>query len=298
MDGRPLGLGPLRVPQPERPEREVHVMAAKVAERPAAEVPPSSPLAGQVARMVRPMRRRAEPQVPVQVLRHGRGLCRALVATVAGTGPDVDLVDGADRTGPDEFHDPPVVVAGVNLGADLGGHLLLAGQVRHDPRLLDRVRQRLLAVDVLAHPKGHGRGRGMRVVRRRDDDGVDAAVHLAKHPAEVSVAFGLGVLLGGLGKVMFVHIAEGDDVLAADAAQVGPAPAGHADDGDGEFLVGRRLRPADPQHQRPGQHGPGGGGRALQESAACQTVRHGYPLPLRRWRGGLRRSTPCGTGGG
>ena len=64
--------------------------------------------------------------------------------------PDVHVAHRADGAGLDQLDDPSVVVSGVDLGAHLGRHLGLAGGLADDPGLPDAVRQRLLAVDVLA----------------------------------------------------------------------------------------------------------------------------------------------------
>ncbi|TXT58178.1 MAG: hypothetical protein BAJALOKI3v1_1400001 [Promethearchaeota archaeon] len=128
--------------------------------------------------------------------------------------------------------------------------------------------ERLLAIHVFAHAEGHGRGRGVRMVGRRDEDAVDLALHLAKHRAEIGVAFGLGVRLGGLGEVPLVDVAEGDDVLAPHAAQVRTAPSGDADNGDGESAVRGLPGRAGGEDKRCGEDRPRGGGRAPQKSAA------------------------------
>ena len=62
-------------------------------------------------------------------------------------------------------------------------------------------------------------GQGVGVVGRADDHRVE--VLLVEQLAPVDVGLGLGELLGGLGQVVVVDVAQGDDVLAADAVHVG-----------------------------------------------------------------------------
>jgi hypothetical protein len=116
---------------------------------------------------------------------------------------------------------------------------------------VDRVGERLLAVDVLAAVQGPYVDEGVRVVGRGADDGVD--VFLVEALAPVDVGLGLRVGLGGLLEVVGVNIAQGDDVLARDLVQVAPAAPAHADAGDVELLAGRlaRLKHARPEHHQP-----------------------------------------------
>ena len=81
----------------------------------------------------------------------------------------------ADRAGLDQLDDAAVVVAGVDLRAHLRGDLRLGRRLADDAGLPDVVRQRLLAVDVLAELQGRQRGEGVRVLAGADDDGVELA---------------------------------------------------------------------------------------------------------------------------
>jgi len=276
VHGRAGGLDARRVPQLQRPERQVHVVAAEVAQPAAAEVPPASPPPGQVAGVVRPLGGRAEPQVPAQVLRHGRGVLGAPHAAVADGVPDVHLADGADQAPLDDLNGAAVVAAGVDLRAHLRDELLRAGQLDQRAALVDGVGQGLLAVAVLAHSHGHGRRGGVRVVGCADDHGVDVPAHGIQHSPEVGEGPGPGEPRGRLGEAAGVDVAQGDDVLALDAAEVGPPAPADADDGDVELLVGRScLRPRAASQVR---HRTGHGGRADQELTARHTVAHAQSL--------------------
>ena len=74
----------------------------------------------------------------------------------------------ADRPGADQLDAAAEARLGRALVAHLGADALLPRRLAHQPGLEDRVRQRLLAVDVLAHPHRHDRGRGVGVVGRAD----------------------------------------------------------------------------------------------------------------------------------
>src|SRR5262249_23948841 len=97
---------------------------------------------------VGPLRRRPQPQLPVQALRHRRRLLGPVAAAPRLAAPDMDLIDGADGAGLHQLDDAAVVVAGVDLRAYLRDALPLAGRLGDDARLVDGVRERLLAVDV------------------------------------------------------------------------------------------------------------------------------------------------------
>ena len=172
--------------QLQRPEGQVDPVAAEVAHRAVAEIPPAIPLGpGQVDVVERPRRRRTEPQVPVDAGGNGvHGLGAVLhehdVLELLGLGlggvpapgarhPDVALADRADGAGLHELDDAAVVVAGVDLRAHLRDDAGLRGGLADDARLLDVVGERLLAVDVLLQLERGQRGEGVRVLGGADD---------------------------------------------------------------------------------------------------------------------------------
>ena len=129
------------------------------------------------------------------------------------------------------------------------------------------MRQRLLAIDMLAALDGLHRREGVVVIGRGDDDGVDL-LHLVEHLAVVGELLRLGILLEDAGGVALIHIAQRHDVLALHLAEVVGALAADADAGEVELLVGGG-RPAQAQHAA-GHHHEGSGGKrgAAQELAA------------------------------
>ena len=80
---------------------------------------------------------------------------------------------------------------------------------------------------------------GVHVVGRGADDGVD--LFEIKQLVKVFEELGLGVGLAGVGGAVFVHVAEGVDVLTGDVGEVVLALAlrAAADDADVEALAGR-----------------------------------------------------------
>jgi hypothetical protein len=87
------------------------------------------------------------------------------------------------------------------LVAHLGRDLVLRRGIPEGVRFEDRVAERLLAVDVLAHPHRHHGRRRVDVVGRADHDRVDVLL-LLEHAAEVDVAPAPGVQLRGLAEVV------------------------------------------------------------------------------------------------
>jgi len=67
----------------------------------------------------------------------------------------------SNRPAGDQFDGAPVVVSGVHLCADLGGQVLLRGQLGDHPGLVDRMRERLFAITVLVHFQGPPIRRGV-----------------------------------------------------------------------------------------------------------------------------------------
>ena len=175
-------------------------MAAQVRHRAVSEVPPSIPLrAGEVDFIVRAVRSRADPQVPVHVIRRGRfpfrsllnrndvavgrGVLRALPSPIA-TDPHVNFRDLADRACLDQLNDPSVVRHSVNLSSHLSHDTGLCRCLGDEPRLMHVMSQRLFAINVFASfESGHRRER-VSVLGRADNDTVDV-VHFFVELSEV-----------------------------------------------------------------------------------------------------------------
>ena len=112
---------------------------------------------------------------------------------------------------------------GVPLVAHLRRDACRLGGLGQLAALVQRVRQRLLAVDVLAGPDRRHRGDGVDVVGRADRDGVDVLGFLVEHLAEVLVSPRLREGLERAGRAVVVDVAQGDDV-GAELADVAMSP--------------------------------------------------------------------------
>ena len=161
----------------------------------------------------------------------------------------MDLADRADRAGPDQLGQQPGLFARLALVAHLRGDLGLLGDLAHLAGLVDRVRQRLLAVDVLAHLHGHDADHGVQVVGRGSHHRVDVLLGF-EHLAEIGVVLGVGEFLGETRQDVLVHVAEGHDVdhvlLACATADVANAHAVQSHAGNVELLLGAAW-PAPPK---------------------------------------------------
>ena len=100
------------------------------------------------------------------------------------------------------------------------------------PGLVNIVGQRLLAIHVLAQVHRQHTGRGMSMIGRAHQHGVDLFLHAAEHLAEVDEGTGLGPAACGAGQEILIDVAEGHDVLAATGVVVGRSPIGNAHAGD------------------------------------------------------------------
>ena len=321
--GRRRGLHAGRKAQVQRPVRVVQQVGAHVSQRAGAEIDPAPPVGGVVYRVIGQV---ADHRPQVQIPVHAVGLRVAGIHDVRRQGQDRVLVPllvplrvqplfptpgPPDALGPSRpvgpcvhlrhvpdharLHplvDPPRFVAGMALVAHLGNDAGLLRNSRQHPRLVDRVRQRLLHVDVLA---GLHRRLGdvrVRVIGRRHHHGVQPffpvqhfpEVHVLPSRQELlppppSLLAGGAVVVGQplLNATMHhaeVHVADGRDVLVAQLQRDLGSLAAYADDADRKALR-RRLAPRAAQHPAGHDHGPHGQlGPSVHERSARQLVGH------------------------
>ena len=152
----------------------------------------------------------------------------------------------ADGTGPDQFAQATCILAGLALVAHLRGELAFARQSGDLPRFPDRVRERLFAIDMLAQFHRSHRCKGVNMIRRGNDDGVDVLL-LVEHLAVVLPLPCLGEFLERAGGVRPIHIAQRDDVVIRKLGDVVPALAGDTDASDVE-LPAWRCRAVESEH--------------------------------------------------
>ena len=183
----------------------------------------------------------AEPHIPVDVIltalvrpRGGVNLlmyveeARARVAVVAGVRPG----DLADAPGLDRFVCLPVAVTAGAVGADLQDLLVTPHGIAQLQGLLDRVRHRLLDVNMLAGCHGVDRNLSVPVVGGGDEHGVDVIAF--EQLAVVHVAVALANVLSARDAAL-VDIADGqhlDIVLVAALDQAADVAGAHAADAD------------------------------------------------------------------
>lgn len=245
---------------------------------PEVRAPPTRMTAREVAphrvthpfRVVGPQRGRPKPQVPVEVVGHLVGPRGGFARPRAAAAPHVNGLNLAEPPRPHVLDDADVVTG---LVAHLRSALLLEGQSGNGPGFVDRAGQSLLAEHVQPGTQGVSRRRGVVVVGRGDDHGVELRAHLVDHQAEVLEFRDVGLEIEGLGGLLLVHVAQGGDAgahllahrrpsLVGDKARAAPAHAhhGHLNPLVGRIAEGLAVR----QEQR------GGGRRRSQKSSSRQ----------------------------
>jgi hypothetical protein len=110
----------------------------------------------------------------------------------------------------DQFHDTAVILPGMDLCTHLGDPPGLAGSFGHGAGFENGMGQGLLAVDVPARLQGHHGGDGMRVVRRSNNDSIDA--FSVEHLAVINVEVGPGKALSCRPGTAFIDVTQGDDL--------------------------------------------------------------------------------------
>ena len=172
----------------ERVERGVEMVRRHVGHGAVAEVPHPAPDERGDRAAVGPFGSRAEPEVPVEP---GGLDGRALPGQTALGGsriaaPGVHLAHGANRAVLDPLDRLAMPLARAAMVAHLRRHARLLRDARDQTRLTDVVRERLLAVHVLAGLHREDRDERVQVVGRGDEDGVDR-LFLLEHDPEVFV---------------------------------------------------------------------------------------------------------------
>src|SRR6266516_2446275 len=101
----------------------------------------------------------------MQTCRHGRPVLRQVFAAVRGVDPDVDLVHRANFAALNQINYPMIILARVNLRADLRDQLVLACESSNDATLRDGARQWLLAINVAPASKRRSCGYRINVIK-------------------------------------------------------------------------------------------------------------------------------------
>src|SRR5262245_4065400 len=147
---RGAGLDADRVANLHGLENAGELMASDVAEYAGAEIPPTAPGEGVIARVIRPHGRGALPEVPIQVRRAGWGLLGAGNTTLGDVrvaiGPRMHLLERADGSSPNQLGHAAGFFTGLSEITHLGSHLGLACEFTDHAGLINTVRERLLTV--------------------------------------------------------------------------------------------------------------------------------------------------------
>jgi len=134
----------------------------------------------------------------------------------------------------------PRAVLRAPLIAHLGNDPKFPGQLAQQSRFVNGLHQRLLAIDMFAHPDRRRRHHGMHVIGRGDDNCIESFL-LFQHLAPVLIPAGVRVFLLPTGKSARVHIARRHDVFVGAVVRVAGAFAARAADPDAKLFVCREL---------------------------------------------------------
>ena len=269
---------------------QVDLVRAQVGHLAARVVPEPAEIVERAVAVVGALGRGPQPQVVIDV--GGRSGIRRVAEPrhdVARRG-GADTMDLADVPGGQQFHHFLEVRAAAPLRAHLHHALVAPRGGGHPAALLDEQRHGLFDVDVLARGAGHDGLQGVPVIRRGDDDGVDA--HVVQHLPEVGVAFGRGAAIGLRPlDARLVDVADGRqfgvfllfeirDMPQADQAAADKSDP-HAIVGTGDPAIGGRRRRAQESPAR-GRHSVDS--ISIRGSPRRPSAPRAQPVPGRRTR--------------
>ena len=146
------------------------------------------------------------------------------------------LLDGADGSGSDQFHDPAIILAGMNLVARLGHQPRLPNLRIQGAHLGEGMGDGLFAVEVTAGGENRRGDDRMGVVRRADHHRVQIVA--VQEPAVVADRGRRGKLGLGTGEAGRVDVAQGDDVFPSHPGEVFTPSACDADDPEVQSPIG------------------------------------------------------------
>src|ERR1035438_10381511 len=239
--GQPLTLDLAGGRQAYRPGGDVEVVRAPVGHRAARVFVPVAEIRVAALRHVVGFWRLPQPEVPVEAGGDRGRLERALAQ--AGGQPNLGPPQVPDPAVADQLARQPEALGAALLRAGLQHDAVPAHGIDHVPALLDRERQGLLGIDVLAGLRGGDVDKRVPVVGGRVDDGVD--VRPLEHPSEIRVLRGRlaadGEFPRGLGRVARVDVADGDDLAVVGCIRaVALSHSTAAYEGDARAVVRRK----------------------------------------------------------
>jgi hypothetical protein len=150
------------------------------------------------------------------------------------------LRDRPNRAAANEFNDAAIVGRGVDLRAHLRCDAGRLGGLGNQARLVDIVRQRLLAINMLAGAKCRQGGIGVRMLRSANDKGVEI-VHLRMKLAKVAVRPSLRKERRRAFEVPGIDIAKCNDLVAlrSQLAEIPSTAASHPNKAQPQTIVRR-----------------------------------------------------------
>ncbi|OQC27344.1 MAG: hypothetical protein BWX70_02248 [Verrucomicrobia bacterium ADurb.Bin070] len=248
----------------------------------------SVPATFDIARIVRPPRRRPQPGVPVQLVARRLRFGRQPGAVHVGAVPRRDMrthrADLAEPAQPQQFVGHREIRLAQALGAGLENATVTARCRHHRLPLRDRHRAGLLAIDIFAGAHRQHRGRGVPAVAGGDQHRVDVS---ARGQKLANVAVGRAILIAVFGvhhafdrfAPVLPHVADRHElgVLLGQNAmtQIGRAAPADPDAAHHDPLAGRD-RTVSPQGRRRHQdrHDNRSAGRdgALEKTAAAHSA--------------------------
>ncbi len=203
--------------------------------------------AGTEHAAVRGQRPRPAPAVPVEARLHRLG--RVVVGHSGVPEARVHAGDLPDHAVADQFRRDAELGHAALHRAGLEDALVLARRLGEHDRLVNVVRERLLAVNVLPVRHRADAGDSVPVVRRRNAHGVDCRVlgDLAEIIDRLAVAVAVFLVHHRLGGVAArrVDVADGDDLDVAvteKTSEQSPALLAHPDEAHHDFAVRLCLR--------------------------------------------------------
>jgi len=138
--------------------------------------------------------------------------------------PFLNLADGPI---PEHLHRHTIRHMRMNLNAHLRNHLRLPRRQDHLPGFIHFMRQRFLAIHMLAFFDRRHRDRGVHMIGGRDIDGIDFIALFFQQFPPVTILTGIGQARRRLIQIILIHITDRHHVQLAAGQQASHIPAPH-----------------------------------------------------------------------
>ena len=224
-------------------------MANPITDGPTAKRHKTAPVPGDPKRGIRPELDGPDPEIVIEAFRdvvvfvYFREIRNLAINVFESITSGVNSMNLADGPRPNPFAEPADGITGMTLIAELSDNFVFMRGRDELAHLFDRVSERFFAINVFAaFHRFHG-NEGVGVIWSADDHAFDFLAHLIEHHAIIGEAPGIRIFGEFLGGIIFIDIAERDDVVtqASHLADVGTAAAADADAGDVNFAARTRV---------------------------------------------------------